>query len=417
MAELVIDTPRVFLPLLEPARYKAAWGGRGSGKSHFFAECAIEKAILTPGTRGVCIRENQRSLRESSKRLIEDKIQALKVGSLFDVQDKLIKAPGDGLIHFQGMQDHTAESIKSLEGYDWAWVEEAQALSARSLKMLRPTIRKPGSELWFSWNPDEPEDPVDALLRGPKRITSTPNRRVAVVHANWRDNPWFPADLEEERLSDLARDQDEYDHVWEGGYVKVSDAVIFRQRVEVRAFETPVNARFYHGVDWGYSQDPTVIVRCFIQDDCLFVDYEAGGTGIELDGIAAVFDQIGMQTGLLTARRWPIKADCAQPAIISHVQRHGFPITGAEKWSGSVEDGIKVMQAFKKIVVHERCPQTAKEFRLYSWKVDKRTDPPEILPVIVDKWNHYIDAIRYGIQAHILSQKAARTVRLNLMGR
>lgn len=412
MAELIIDTPRVFVPLLEPARYKGAWGGRGSGKSHFFAECAIEKAIMSLGTRGVCIRENQRSLAQSSKRLIEDKIKALGVGHLFDVTRDFIRTPGDGIIIFQGMQDHTAESIKSLEGYDWAWVEEAQALSARSLKMLRPTIRKPGSELWFSWNPDDPEDPVDALLRGPKCLTSTPTRRVVVVQANWRDNPFWDSTLEDERRSDLERDQDEYDHVWEGNYVRISNAVIFRDRVTVKAFDTPRDARFYHGLDWGYSQDPTVLIRCFIIGDDLYVDQEAYGKHIELDNVPALLHQIP------TSAAWPIKADSSLPSVISHVRNKGFPkMAPADKWSGSVDDGIKCLQGFKNIYVHERCAQTAKEFRLYSWKVDKRTDPPEILPVIVDKWNHCIDALRYALDGYIQAQIHARSITFNHMAR
>lgn len=412
MVNLAIQTPRVFQLLLAPARYKGAWGGRGSGKSHFFAELMVERAILEPGLRAVCIRENQRSLAQSSKRLIEDKIAALSVGHLFDIKTEFIRTPGGGLFIFQGMQDHTAESIKSLQGYHVAWVEEAQALSARSLKLLRPTIREPGSELWFSWNPEGPEDPVDALLRGPKRIASTANRSVSVVEANWRDNPWFPNELEEERTTDFARDEDEYDHVWEGGYVTISEATIFRHRVTVKDFETPSNARFYHGADWGYSQDPTVMVRCFVVGEDLFIDQEAYGVGVELDDTPALFDRIP------TSRSWPVKADCSLPSVISHIRNKGFPKLGpADKWKGSVEDGIACIKAFKRIVVHPRCTNTAKEFRMYSWKVDKHTDPATILPVIVDKWNHCIDALRYALDGYIQAKTPARAVRLNLMGR
>ena len=157
---LTIPTPEVFEPLLQPSRYKGAFGGRGSGKSHFFAELGVERCMLRKGSRGVCIREVQKSLKDSAKRLIEDKIGALGVSAHFDALNDSIKTPGGGVILFQGMQDHTAESIKSLEGFDWAWVEEAQTLSARSLEMLRPTIRAPGSELWFSWNPRSAKDLV-----------------------------------------------------------------------------------------------------------------------------------------------------------------------------------------------------------------------------------------------------------------
>lgn len=392
-ATLDIQTPRKFVPLLEPARYRGAHGGRGSGKSHFFAEMLVEYTAFEQGMRAVCIRENQKSLEQSVKRLIEDKIEKLRLGGRFRVLDKRIETPGGGLIIFQGMQNHTADSIKSLEGFDVAWVEEAQTLSERSLELLRPTMRTgtvwPRSEMWFTWNPDSPEDPVDNLLRGPNRVPGS-----VVVEANWRDNPWFPDVLEDERLIDLARDQDKYDHVWEGGYVTISDAVIFRNRVTVEAFETPATARFFHGADWGFSQDPTVLVRCFVSNDTLFVDQEAYGHGVELDDTPALFDSIP------TARKWPIKADNARPETISHIKRHGFPQIGpAEKWKGSIEDGIACLKAFKRIVVHERCPHTAKEFRLYSFKVDRVTG--DVLPVIVDKWNHAIDALRYALDGYI----------------
>lgn len=211
-----IPTARAFKPLLAPRRYKGAHGGRGSGKSHFFAELLVEDAIRFPGLRAVCIREVQKSLKESAKRLIEDKIQALGVGSLFDVQAAQINTPRGGSILFQGMQDHTAESIKSLEGVDRAWVEEAQTLSDRSWRMLRPTIRKSDSEIWASWNPRLRVDPVDKFFR-----QQGADADIACVQANWRDNPWFPAVLEAERQRDLKNDPDGYGHVWEGEYVTV----------------------------------------------------------------------------------------------------------------------------------------------------------------------------------------------------
>lgn len=403
---LEIQTPRVFVPLLGPARYKGAHGGRGSGKSHFFAEALVERCVLTPGTRFACIREIQKSLAQSVKRLIEDKIEKLGVGSRFDVLESQIRTPGSGLIVFNGMQNHTADSIKSLEGFDGAWCEEAQSLSAHSLRLLRPTIRKPNSELWFSWNPESADDPIDQLLRGPNRI-----KDATVVEANWSDNPWFPDVLDAERRMDLERDQDTYDHVWGGGYLTISDAIIFRNRVSVETFETPADARFFHGADWGFSQDPTVLIRCFVKDDVLYIDREAFGHGVELDDTPALFDGLdadGRSPGAQpSARKWPIKADNARPETISHIKKKGFPlIAPADKWKGSVEDGVACLKSFKKIVVHERCPHIAKEFRMYSFKVDRVTG--DILPIIVDKWNHGIDALRYALDGYIKGQGAIR---------
>ena len=224
-AVLNIKTPRVFAPFLKPARYKAAHGGRGSGKSHEFGGDLVEAALIVPEFRAVGIRETQKSIKYSSRQLICDKIQAFNVGYYFDVGEAEIKVRGakEGRIIFTGMQDHTAESIKSLEGFDVYWCTEAQMLSQTSLRYLRPTARTTPRhlergiepELWFDWNPRLPTDAVDEFFRGG---FGAPKNSV-VVQANWYDNPFFPADLAEERAEDEARmDEAEYHHVWEGGY-------------------------------------------------------------------------------------------------------------------------------------------------------------------------------------------------------
>lgn len=388
LSTLRIETPRVFAPLLRPARYKGAHGGRGSGKSHEFAKNVIVAAASSPA-RIVCIREVQKSIRESVKRLLEDKIAKLGLGSFFDVLQTEIRGANGSLIIFQGMQDHTAESIKSLEGYDIAWVEEAQSLSAHSLRLLRPTIRKEGSELWFTWNPMKAEDPVDQLLRG----DNVPSDAI-VVNANWSDNPWFPDELNKERLFDLNANPDTYDHVWEGAYWSISDAQIFKDRVSIEAFGEPEKGtRLLYGADWGFANDPNVLVRCWIKDECLYIDYEAFGYGVELDELPQLFDSVP------EVRKWPVKGDSARPETISHMAGKGFNITAAKKWQGSVEDGIAHMKGFKRIIVHPRCTNIAQEFRLYSFKVDKKTE--DILPIIVDKYNHGIDAIRYALDGYI----------------
>ena len=223
MSVLEIQTPRWAVPLLQPARYKAAYGGRGSGKSHFFGEYIIEEHILHPNDSTVCVREIQKSLDQSVKRLLEAKIASLNAGAYFEVLDSRIRTKGGtGVITFQGMQNHTADSIKSLEGYKRAWVEEAQTLSQYSLDLLRPTLRMPGSELLFSWNPRFKTDPVDLFFR--KR----PPPNAVVVHVNWNDNPWFPDELRTEMLDDFARDSDKADHIWNGAYGATQGAILAR---------------------------------------------------------------------------------------------------------------------------------------------------------------------------------------------
>ena len=260
--ELVLDTPRVFVPLLEPSRYKGAWGGRGSGKSHFFAELLIEHAQYEKGLRSVCIREVQKTLKESSKRLIEDKLEALDLGEAdgFKVFNEVIETPGDGLISFQGMQDHNAESIKSLEGYGRAWVEEAQTLSHRSMTLLRPTIRAEGSELWFSWNPRRKTDAVDQMLRGEILPTD-----AVVLMANWRDNPYFPSVLEQERLDCQRLEPDQYAHVWEGDYASVISGAYYAKVLTAAKSEGRIGR---------VSADPLLPVRLFV---------DIGGTGARSD--------------------------------------------------------------------------------------------------------------------------------------
>ena len=183
MDELEIQTAAIFEPLLYESRYKGAFGGRGSGKSHFFAEMLVERCVIAK-TDAVCLREVQASLKQSVKKLIEAKITSLGVGHLFEIQHDQIKGSNGSLIIFTGMANHTAESIKSLEGFDIAWFEESQSMSQRSLDLLRPTIRKDKSELWFSWNPRYTTDPIDVFLRG-----DNPPPETTVVACNFRDNP------------------------------------------------------------------------------------------------------------------------------------------------------------------------------------------------------------------------------------
>jgi phage terminase large subunit len=262
MTDLQIDTARVFEPLLRPSRYKGAWGGRGSGKSHFMAGAVVEYCLLHPGARVVCIREVQKTLAQSAKLLIENKIQEMAVGHLFRVLYDRIETPGGGLIIFQGMTDCTAESIKSLENYNVAWVEEAQTLSERSLALLRPTIRAEGSEIWFSWNPRRKKDAVDKFLRVEK-----PDNAI-VVQANWRDNPWFPTVLDGERTLDLQSYPDRYAHVWLGDYARAFVGAYFAGVLTQAKTEGRIGK---------VSADPILPLRLF---------WDIGGAGAKADATA-----------------------------------------------------------------------------------------------------------------------------------
>lgn len=271
MTTLRIETAAVFEPLLQPARYKGTWGGRGGGKSHFVAGKLVEDALAEPGESGgeglrtVCIREVQKDLTQSSKALIEAKLREFALGERdgFKVFKDCIQTPNDGIVIFKGMQDYTAESIKSLENFKRAWCEEAQTITAHSLMILRPTIRAPGSELWFSWNPRKKADPVDALLRGEQLPTG-----AAVVKALWKDNPWFPADLEQERLDCLRIQPEQYEHIWEGGYISVAAGAYYSKQLATCLAERRIGR---------VVADPLLPLRAYI---------DIGGTGAKSDAFA-----------------------------------------------------------------------------------------------------------------------------------
>lgn len=383
MNVLDIPTARWFLPMVAPHRYKGAHGGRGSGKSHSFAELMIEENIAQK-LDNVCLRETQRSLEFSVKKLLEAKIAAMNAGLYFDVQDRRIKTSHGGVIIFEGMQDHTADSIKSLEGFDRAWFEEAQKASHRSLKLLRPTLRKETSELWFTWNPEFPTDPIEQLLRGPDRPIDS-----VVVEVNYRDNPWFPKVLRDEMELDRRRDPEKYAHVWLGEYQRNSEARVFKNWT-VEEFTRPAGSIFRQGADWGFSVDPSVLVRCSIDGRRLYVDHEAYMVGCEIDQLPDLFDRVP------DARKWFITADSARPETISYMRNHGYPkINSAVKGAGSIEDGIEFLKTFD-IVVHPRCVHTIDELTLYSFKTDPKTE--QVLPILEDKKNNVIDALRYACE-------------------
>jgi phage terminase large subunit len=335
-------------------------------------------------TDAVCVREIQKSLNQSVKKLLEMKIEALGVSSMFEVQEAVIKTPHGGLIIFQGMQNHTADSIKSLEGYDIAWVEEAQSLSQRSLDLLRPTIRKQGSEIWFSWNPSLESDPVDAFLR-----SDDPPPGAVVVQANYADNPWLPDVLKAEMEYDRSRDPDKYAHVWLGNYQRNSEARVFRNW-KVEEFERPAGTVHRYGADWGFSIDPSVLIRCDIEGNRLYVDYEAYMVGCEIVNLPTLFLSVP------ESEKWPIIADSARPETISHMQKNGFPkIMAAIKGAKSLEEGVEFLKSFD-IVVHPRCKHLIDELTLYSYKTDPLTGL--VMPILQDKDNHVIDALRYACE-------------------
>lgn len=381
-----MQATRVKLPewsedLFKPARYKAIYGGRGSAKSHSVATALVLEGAQKP-LRILCAREIQNSIKDSVKRLLDDKIEACGLRGFYTSTDAEIRGANGTLFVFAGLRSN-ADSIRSLEGLDRCWVEEAATVSQASINTLTPTIRKPESEIWFTWNPRNADDPVDVMFR-----KDEPPPKSIVHRVNYDLNPWFPDVLRDEMEWDRRRDPDKYAHVWLGEYLRNSEARVFRNwRVE--PFETPYDAEFRFGADWGFSVDPTVLVRAWLRGRTLYVDKEAYSVGCEIDETPALFDRVP------GSKLWPITADSSRPETISYMSRRGFNIRRAIKGAGSLEDGIQFLKSFD-IVVHPDCKHTIDELSLYSYKTDKLTD--EVLPVLEDKENHVIDALRYALE-------------------
>jgi len=389
MPKLKSRLPRVYVKFFgeQDRRYRVLYGGRGSGKSWACARVLLGRAAFEKRPlRILCAREIQRSISDSVHRLLCSQIDEMGLTGYFDITRDAIRGVKSGAeIIFKGLRSNPQE-IKSMEGIDICWVEEAQAVSAESWDVLIPTIRKPNSEIWLTFNPLDESDPTY------QRFVLNAPEDALVRKVNYDENPYFPEVLKREMEWLKARDYESYLHIWEGEVRKHSNAVIFAGRFRVEEFETWREARFYHGADWGFAQDPTALIRCYVRDRTLYIDKEAWGVGVDLDETPALFDSIE------TARHWPIKADNARPETISFMRRRGFHISGAKKWAGSIEDGIEYLKSMD-IVIHPRCRHTIDEFNHYSYKIDKQTG--DILPVIVDAWNHCIDALRYSLDGMI----------------
>lgn len=381
-----IDCPAIFRGLWEnKCRYKVLYGGRGSGKTHQVAEYLVVNSLLQK-EKILCTREIQRSIKESVHAVLVSKINALGLGKYFTItENKISNITGSEFI-FAGLRMNI-DSIKSIEGITKCWIEEAQSVSRKSLDILRPTIRTKDSEIIITFNPEREQDPVWQDF-----IINTPDSAY-VQKVNYNDNPFFPDDLEKERKECFDKNQDDYKWIWLGELRKISDAQIFKNVYEVHEFETPKNARFYHGADWGFADDPTALVRCFIQNGCLYIDKEACEKHVELDDMPRLFNTID------TIKKWPTYGDSARPDIIKYMQRRGYHIRKCEKWPGSIEQGIAYIRNFEKVIIHPRCTSTIDEFDKYSYKQDRNSN--EILPVPEDRNNHCIDALRYALTKKI----------------
>lgn len=335
----------------------------------------------------LCAREHLNSLDESSMEEVKTAIRSVDwLSDYYEIGEKFIRSKDRRINYvFAGLR-HNLDSIKSKARVVLAWVDEAENVSEAAWRKLIPTVREEDSEIWVTWNPESEESATHRRFRG------SPPDGAKIAQLNWRDNPWFPDVLNVERKEDQARRPDVYDHVWEGGFLTVTDAQVFAGKFDIADFEPGEDWDGpYHGVDFGFAQDPTVGVQSWINDGCLHIRREAGKVGLETDDTAQF-----LADGIPGIAEHTSRADSARPETISYLKRHGLPrIEGVKKWQGSVEDGVEFIKSFKRVIIHPDCTGTAREFRLYSYKVDRLSG--DILPVIVDANNHYIDALRYAL--------------------
>ena len=363
-------------------------GGRGGLKSWGFARMAVLLAASRK-LRIACAREYQTSIEESVHATLTAQIELLGLQRYFTIQKWAIFSHTGSKFFFAGIKTDPAK-FKSTEAIDILWIEEGESVTEQSWQYVTPTVFRntKGGEIWCGFNPRLESDPTS------QRFLVNPVPDARIVETSWRDNPWLPQRMLDQK-DHLARvDPDAYQHVWEGKFRQNSQAQVFANKYVIQAFEPSKDWDGpYFGADWGFSQDPTTLVKLWIHERKLFVEHEAYGIGVETDRIAeALFDRIP------GARDHEIRADSARPETVNYVQRHGYPrIRSVEKWAGSVEDGIAFLRQFEQIVIHPRCTNTAQEALLYSYKVD-RLNPNLVLPEIVDKHNHMIDAMRYALQ-------------------
>lgn len=408
MPELRLRPPPKCRHFYTPSTFKGFHGGRASGKSWGAAEASLLRTRRGEFNRILCLREFQNSIEDSSFQTLKDTAERLdlRLNGLpyFQWTKNEIRGLHGQKFKFSGLR-HNLNSIRSKEAFDLAIVEEAHSVTAESIRVLIPTVlRNPGCEIWFLWNPEDPEDPVDKLFRG-----DDPPPNSIVVEMNHGDNPYLSDEIRSMIEYDFARDPLTAEHTWNGGYLLRRDAQVFKNWT-VEECAPPEDATLLYGGDFGFGSDPTVGVRCWIEDrdrPTLLVDAEVWGLKVRLDDLSAFFggpddhdpprwENRLAYPGMPGAMDWAWRMDSSQPHVIQFLQARGFSVTGALKGAGSVKAGVDWLQNFD-IVIHPRCERTIAEFKAYRYKIDKAGT---VLPQIVDADNHIIDSLRYAVELH-----------------
>jgi len=392
------EIPKITRAFAKPAYTRVFRGGRGGGKTQAIAKRTALRIyqLAEVGVEGVYLssREHLNSLDESSMAEIKQAIKSEPfLADYFELGEKYVRTKNRRISYaFTGLRTNL-DSIKSKSRIVGNWTDEAENVSDAAWRKLIPTIRSEGPEGggWYAENliTYNPESEHSATHQ---RFVATPDDHTIVTDINWRDNPWFPKILDIARLNDMKLRPDTYDHVWEGAFLTLTEAQIFRNKYRVDEFEVKEGWQGpYYGMDFGFAKDPTTAVECWINGNTLYIRRDCGKVELELDHTSKFF-----KDRLPGIERFVTRADSARPESISYLKRHGLArMESVKKWPGSVEDGIEFIKSFDEVVIHPDAEGTAREFRLYSYKVDRLSG--DILPIVVDDHNHYIDAIRYAL--------------------
>lgn len=384
---LHISFPSWFHEFLQPCRYKILYGGRGGGKSWAVADYLLFKALQVNGTI-LCCREFQNSIGVSVLSLLKDRIEKLELDDYFIVKSNEIICKSTGVNFIFAGLDKNVGSIKSIHNIIYCWIEEGAYISRNSWTVLTPSIRAPNSEIIVTFNPLYEDDVIYNDF-----IVSNDNLDGFLIKkVSYRDNIFYSKELESERLKDLRiQSNDIYQHIWEGECLKHSEAQIFYNKWEVLEFDEPKGIHAYYGLDFGFSQDPTFGVRCYVHDNILYLSHEASKIGLEIDDTKAFLEK-----NLPNVLKRTIYADSARPDSISFLKRQNMLIQGVEKGKGSIKDGIEYIKSFDKVIIHPRCKHLIDNFYHYSYKIDERSG--EITDKIIDKYSDGIDALRYALE-------------------
>lgn len=379
-----IKLPQYAHILWAMVRYIVLYGGRGSAKSHSVARALLIQAAEKK-LRILCTREHQVSIKDSVHKLLKDIIHEHDMEGFYATEKTITHKNGSEFI-FKGLR-HNIDDIKSLEGVDICWVEEAQVVSQRSWDILRPTIRKKGSRFYITFNPENDIDPTYQIF-----VKNKPSACES-IKVNYEKNPWFSEELRAE-MEDMKRtDPERYDWVWLGNTRQISDNLVFKDKYKVESFEVDESfGKRRMGLDFGFSNDPLAFNELYIKDNCLYIRDEINGTGIETVHIKEHLRRFNVG-------REKIPSDNARPESISQLQHDGINAVSCKKWKGSIEDGVAFMRSFDWIIIHPDCVKTISNFNHYKYKTDRLTG--RVLAEIIDKDNDHIDAIRYALEDDI----------------